>query len=292
MKMSIVTARYVLMDQYQEPTEDVKSDYYVSLEDDTMMSMSYLKRGNVFYLKDQDSVGRRHLYMIIGKRYLNKEELIQCVKIFSRPYRINVVPILMNEAISFIDPHIVYNYKCSDFQKGAYYCTCGSKYIMDLVVNLHAIGLGVDTKHDYNSIWSEYIDYVERFFALYENRFGIHDTTDDVVQKLVVTTTNMIDENICIDHIERELHKSGKEVRNALGTDSVDIETSIDEYINSSIPLHELFPRKIADYTKEQAMALNGIIEKLGYDETAKRLTIAKTTLYTRRSKLRNMYCI
>ena len=85
----------------------------------TMDDVSKMNMGAVYYLVDNvkkpQKYWTRHPYVIIQNEYLSTLGEINCLGITSTPTNINMIPIKMDNAVGYINPHKIYTFKIRNF---------------------------------------------------------------------------------------------------------------------------------------------------------------------------------
>ena len=145
-----------------------KDHYYgqikkISADDD----ISSLTRGSVYYLRDHvnNPNSIMHPYIVIQSSYVDKVGRITLLGITSTPSTINMVPIVMDNSISYINPNRVYTYNIDVFSdpSSRLIGNIVNMTAFDVAVNLYGMLLGMNLKKSNDEIVSEYLTYVEEF---------------------------------------------------------------------------------------------------------------------------------
>jgi hypothetical protein len=129
--------------------------------------ISYLHRGGVYYLKDKKDENTFHPYVVISKKYLDKHPFVEVFGLTSTPATIDMIPIIIDSAIAYINPHSPpYIYPVDLFSRGNPDC----RYIGDIVnskafklaLEFYMDALGVLEKSE-EELYIEYYEYVDSF---------------------------------------------------------------------------------------------------------------------------------
>lgn len=132
--------------------------------------VSMLTRGSVWYLKDQyqkyDDCKSMHPYIVISATFLDKIGKITVAPITSCPIYINMIPIMIENSITYINPYQTYTFKVTAFQdsnNSAYIGTCTNQTVLDLLGNMHGMWLGLNLSKSNAEIIDDYLKYVDEF---------------------------------------------------------------------------------------------------------------------------------
>ena len=260
----------------------------ISADDD----ISSITRGSVYYLRDRvnDPESIMHPYIIIQSSYVDKVGRITVLGITSTPSAINMVPIIMDNTISYINPNRVFAYNINDFYqpwarlKG----TVANTRPFDIALNLYGMSLGMNLAKSDDEIITEYIEYINEFSERSKNVSAYQPKT------IAVNKINKL-----------ELHVSFNNTNNinpniiSIGSSDISDEQTLDEPIpeyQSSIntsssgddnPKKHARKPKISQERLDKAISLYDS-GKLTIDQIADTVGISKSSLYneiTRRNK-------
>ena len=269
--------------QKEQPSE--KEIYFgkikkISRDDD----ISYLARGNVFFLKDHPNdpnCNTFHPYLVIQAYYLDKIGKISVLGITSTPSSINLIPIVMKNSIGYIDPHQPYTYKIDEFYSDdtRFVGSIVNSRALDIATNMYGLYLGMNLNKTRDEIIEEYMSYVTEFkertkdndIKPYKHKVLQEFSLDDIELKISFSTDSSdISEDICnssacddnensIDHIDDDVYDN---IINKKPVMEIDLKS---QAILSALSMLENMP---SDKVKLPANA-----SKISYDE--KRIFLA-----------------
>ena len=147
---------------------NVVNHYYgqikkISADDD----ISSLTRGSVYYLRDNmnDINSAIHPYIIIQSTYVDKIGKISVFGITSTPSTIDMVPIIMDNAIGYINPNRIYTYYIDAFKHSSSRLKANivNTTAFNIALDLYGMQLGMNLNKSNEEIISNYIEYVNEF---------------------------------------------------------------------------------------------------------------------------------
>lgn len=177
-----------------------KNFYYGSLIPITNNDVSHIRPKNVFWVTDNTSTSR-HPYLIANGFMNEKNPVIYAWIIDSKPYCSDMIPVLMNDNISYINPFKMVAFKRSDIRR-EYWHGSVTDSTFNLVFNMYK--LMFDDK-DVSETTQAYREYLEEFFTRnselatasimnYDNPLVLHTSIIDFdvlkYLKIGITTDN------------------------------------------------------------------------------------------------------
>lgn len=164
-----------------------KNFYYGSLIPITNNDVSYVRPKNVFWIADNTSTSR-HPYLIANGLMHEKNPAIYAWIIDSKPYCSDMVPILMNDNVSYINPFKMVMFKRSDIRR-EYWHGSVTDSIFNLVFNMYKLMFDFDDKA-VSETTQLYREYLEEFFTRNSEFMTTSITTND---NPLVLHTSIID---------------------------------------------------------------------------------------------------
>ena len=184
------------------PPETINNEYYYGemklLSNDN--DVSFLHRGGVYYLKDYKTSGSTktyHPYVIIQYKYYDKCNDIAAFGITSTPSSIDMIPIIVDNAITYIDPHNIYTFKFDSLKRGydvRYIGDIVNSKAFNLALDFQGLFLGMNITKTEEEIYTEYFQYVDDFFERNQKFKPMkHRTDKDEERKLTIKFTTSRD---------------------------------------------------------------------------------------------------
>ena len=133
--------------------------------------VSFLHTRGVYYLRDyknKSNTATYHPYVIVSKKFYTNTGKVLAFGITSTPSSIDMVPIILDNGITYIDPHQFYEFNYDSIKSWGQEV----KYIGD-ITNLRAYNIardfkanwdGMDAKRSEEEVYEDYYDYCDDFF--------------------------------------------------------------------------------------------------------------------------------
>lgn len=297
-----------------------KPYYYGSIKKiSSNNDISFINRGSVYFLKDnpKDINSKYHPYLVIQQSYLDKIGKIAVFGITSTPSSINMIPIIMKDAIGYIDPHQPYVYKISEFfELGTRYVgTIVNTKVIDLAVNFYGLYLGMNLSKTEDEIIQEYLDYVNEFrersknYKPYKHKFLEENDMSDLELQISFKSAEVInnqESSILIDDNDvklsddYEINDNDEIKENNTSDDSKTIEidcssqvmmaalSMMEEQPNGTLKL----PSNIKNMLVDDIRLFFMYIKHHTQQEASELYGCVKSTISYKKKQLENMYNI
>ena len=128
--------------------------------------VSLLTRGSVWYLRDNEPSNNRikqHPYIVLQKSYIDKDGMITVFGVTSSPTYINMIPIIVKDSITYINPYKPHMHHISEFNVKSYIGTIVNPVVLDLLGDMYGMSLGLNLYRTEKEIIDAYINYVDEF---------------------------------------------------------------------------------------------------------------------------------